>query len=58
VLVSGLSDVLLRAIEQVPLGLQFKECQALAQKISARQPVAILENDGPQYAAATREVGR
>jgi L-fuculose-phosphate aldolase len=40
------SYVLLRPIEQVPFGLQFKDTHALARKVSPRQPVAILENDG------------
>jgi L-fuculose-phosphate aldolase len=40
------SYILLRPIQRVPYGLQFEDIQGLARKVSPRQPVAILENDG------------
>ncbi len=40
------SFVFLRQIARIPFGLQFRDPAALAQRVSARQPIALLDNDG------------
>lgn len=40
------SYVFLREVNWIPYGVQFRDSAALAQRISPRNPVAVLENDG------------
>jgi len=40
------SYVVVRQIRQVKYGVQFQDSEALARLVSARQPAAVLENDG------------
>lgn len=40
------SYIFLREIARVPFGVQFRDPAAMAQVVSPRQPIAVLENDG------------
>jgi L-fuculose-phosphate aldolase len=40
------SYLLLRDIQWIPFGQQFTDCAAIAARLSMRQPIAVLENDG------------
>jgi L-fuculose-phosphate aldolase len=47
------SYVFLREVNWIPYGAQFRDSDALAQRISPRNPVAVLENDGVLVAGAS-----
>ena len=47
------SYVVVRKIARLPYGLQFEDAEAVAERISPRQPAAILENDGVLVAGTT-----
>lgn len=47
------SYVVVRKIARLPYGLQFEDAAGVAERISPRQPAAILENDGVLVAGAT-----
>lgn len=40
------SYVFLREVQKIPFGMQFGNGEDLAQRVSARRPIALLENDG------------
>jgi L-fuculose-phosphate aldolase len=40
------SYLFLREVQKIPFGMQFGNGEELARRVSARQPIALLENDG------------